>query len=211
MSRFSGKCDLRDHISGLGGWYDRDGNPVKFGQEGVYCYYSDEMQDFEEFKKRTGGVIHQHKKVKVSECNQDEVVKHCPYLKIIPHTQVVVDKRYKEGKREITTYTYEYWGKEYTLKELNKHGVSVVLDIHFDTLLDLIPYYPYIVSFAACGDGKETVFISNESFVIEERDDRIERGVFSDYWESYVKELQEHYLEVFEKYYQNKEKKVCLE
>ena len=35
MSRWSGKCDFADHIAGLGGWYDKDGNPVKFGQEGV--------------------------------------------------------------------------------------------------------------------------------------------------------------------------------
>ena len=52
MSRFSGKCDLFDHISGLGGWYDKEGNPIKFG-ESSGPYYSDEYQDFLEFKKET--------------------------------------------------------------------------------------------------------------------------------------------------------------
>ena len=50
MSIYSGKADLCDHIAGLGGWYDRYGNPVKIGQEGVGAYYSDEYQDFLKFK-----------------------------------------------------------------------------------------------------------------------------------------------------------------
>ena len=55
MSIYSGKCDLADHISGLGGWFDKDCNPVSFGQEGVGVFYSDEMLDFEAFKEQTGG------------------------------------------------------------------------------------------------------------------------------------------------------------
>ena len=46
MSMFSGRCDLADHIMGLGGWYDKNGNKVAFGQEGVRAYYSDELKDF---------------------------------------------------------------------------------------------------------------------------------------------------------------------
>ena len=74
MSMFSGKCDLFDHINGLAGWYDRDGNPVKMG-EGHGAYYGDEYRDFLEFKKRTDGVLYQHKKVEVTRSNQDEVAK----------------------------------------------------------------------------------------------------------------------------------------
>ena len=201
MSRYSGKCDLFDHISGQGGWFDKEGNPVEFGDENVYCYYSDEMLDFIAFKKRTGGVLHQHKQVKINEWNQDEVAKYCSDLTIIPHTKVVEDKRYKKGKREVTTYTYKYWNREYTLKELNKHGVWVTIDIHFDTILDLIPYYPYIVSFCSSKDGKEVVYITDQSFVIEERDGHIEHGYFSDFWEHYTKELQNHYREIVLEYF----------
>ena len=64
MSIFSGKNDLFDYISGLGGWFGRDGKPVKLGE--ANCYYSDETLDFEEFKRQTGGVIHQRKKVTVT-------------------------------------------------------------------------------------------------------------------------------------------------
>ncbi len=201
MSIFSGKCDLADHINGIAGWYDKDGNPVKMG-EGHGAYYGDEYRDFLEFKRRTGGVMYQHQKVKVTEWNQDEIAKKIPdQFKIIKHEAIVEDKRHKSGKRSDISYTYEYWGKEYkTLKELNKHGVFVTIDIHFDTILDLIPYYPYIICASCYNDGKETVFISKESFVIEERDEHFENGHFSDFWQHYIKRLQEHYFEVCRDY-----------
>ena len=211
MSRFSGKYDLCDHISGLGAWFDKEGKSVKIGDEGVSVYYSDEMLDFLAFKKRTGGVIHQHKKVKVTKYNQEEVSKHCNNFEVVSHTEQVLDKRSKTGTKEKVTYTYKYWGTEYkNLKELNKHGVYVVIDIHFDTLLDLIPYYPYIVSCCSCNEGKETVFISSKSFVLDERDEHIEYGHFYDYWENYTKKLQNHYREIVLRYF-NPEGYECVE
>lgn len=198
MSKYSGKCDLADWIAGQGGWFDKDGKPVEFGDENVHAYYSDEMLDFKAFKESTGGVLHQHKKVKVTEWNQEDVVKHCSGLSIIEHKEVVLDKRCASGEKIKTTYTYMYWGKEYTLKELNKHGVWVTIDIHFNTLLDLIPYYPYIVCFANGGN----IVISDQSFVIKERDSHIiENGYFSDFWEYYQKELQKHYIDVVLEYF----------
>jgi len=197
MSSYSGKCDLADHISGCGGWYDRDGNPVKMGQEGVGAYYSDEMKDFIAFKEKTGGVIHQHKKFKISPWNHDDAIKLCPELEVIEHKRIVPDKRQKSGQREDIYYTYKYWGKEYTLKELNKKGVWITIDIHFDTLLDLIPYYPYIVSMS-CGG---TVYISDQSYVDEEIEDHLEHGWYSDFWQYYKKELQDHYREVVLRYF----------
>lgn len=202
MSMFSGKCDLYDHIGGLAGWYDRDGNPVKMG-DGCGAYYSDEYKDFLEFKKRTGGVLHQHKKVKVTEWNQNEVAEKLPeQFEIIAHAKTIPDKRHKSGEKTVTTYTYKYWGKEYkSLHELNKHGVYITLDIHFDTILDLIPYYPYLVSAACCDKDKQTVFITSQSFVDSERDERYERGCFTDSWEWYHKKLQEHYKDIVLKYF----------
>lgn len=200
MSIYSGKCDLCDHIMGTAGWYDKDGNPVKMG-EGSGAYYSDEYRDFLEFKKRTGGVLHQHKVLTVTPWNHDEAMKLCPELEVIEHKRTVPDKRQKSGQREEVYYTYKYWGKEYTLKELNKRKVYVTIDIHFDTLLDLIPYYPYIVSMACSNDGKQTVYISNQSFVDEEVDDHLEHGWYSDFWQHYKKKLQEHYQEIVLRYY----------
>jgi hypothetical protein len=204
MSRWSGKCDLSDFISGLGGWYDKDGNPVKFGQEGVGAYYSDEFQDFREFKKRTGGVMYQHVKVKVTEYNQKKLAeKSNGEFEVIEHTEQVPDKRKPGETKEKVTYTYKYWGKEYkSLKELNKKGIYTVKEIHFDTLLDLLPYYPYIVAASCFDQDHEKVFISSRSFVEEEEEDFIqfsgESGSMADY---YRKALADHYREIVLEYY----------
>ena len=165
MSHISGVYDLLDHISGLGGWYDQDGKLVKFGQEGVRCYYSDIMQDFEEFKRRTKGIIHQHVKVKVDEWNQYYVKAHCDEFDFVKHVKYVDDKRFKGSKREKYYYVYTYYGKEYTLKQLNQHGVYITKDIHFKTILDLLPYFPYVVSCATCSHGQESIYLANRSEV----------------------------------------------
>lgn len=206
MSRFSGKCDLYDHIAGQGGWYDENGNPVKIGDPNVRCLYSDEMQDFLAFKKATGGVIHQHKVMKVDPWNYEEVTKLTNgNFQAIPHVEKIPDKRAKGGFREKTTYTYKYWNKEYkTLKELNKHKVYITIDIKFDTLLDLIPYYPYIVCMSYSDSDKQIVYISQESYVDEERDGHLENGYYSDFWQHYKKELQDHYREIVLTYFDPK-------
>ena len=204
MSRYSGCCDLYDHISGLGGWFDKDGKPVKFGK--ASRYYSDEMLDFIEFKRQTGGVIHQHKKVKVSKWNQEDVKNHCPGFNFTKHTRKISDKRCRSGFREETYYTYTYYGKEYgSLDELNKKGVYVTIDIHFNTLLDLIPYYPYIVS--ACSHNSDSspesyVFISEKPYPIEQRDERLKTGGLIDYsFQRYQRDLNEHFRDIVLEYY----------
>ena len=202
MSKMSGKCDLYDHIGGMGGWYDRDGNPVKFGDENVHVYYSDEMQDFIEFKRRTGGVMYQHMRIEVTELNQKLVSKKCKQFKVIEHVERVKDKRLKSGEKEKTTYTYEYFGKEYkTLKELNKKHVYITKEIHFDTLLDIIPYYPYIVSTSFSDKDKAIVYLSNKSFVDEEEELALKHGWERSSTDFYRKELQDHYREVVLRYY----------
>lgn len=201
MSRFSGKCDLFDHIAGMGGWYDKDRNPVKFGQEGVGAYYSEELQDFEAFKKATDGVIYQHKCIKkITEWNHNFVAEHCSQFEVLKHERVVADKRKKDGQRTDVYYTYKYWGKEYTQKEISQRGVYITVEIKFDTLLDLIKYYPYIVSFCCSSDGKQTVYITNESFVDEEFDDMLQHGHLARK-DHYEKELANHYLYVCKTYF----------
>ena len=197
MSIYSGKCDLYDYIAGSGGWYDRDGNPVQFGQEGIGAYYSDEYRDFLAFKKETAGMLFQHKKMKLTPWNHKEIKTLCPEFDYHEHTRVVEDKRSKTGQREEKYLTYTYWGKEYTLKELNKKGIWVTITIHFNTLLDLIPYYPYIVAMACHG----IVYISQQSFVDEEVDGHLEHGWYSEFWEHYKKELQDHYREIVLTYF----------
>ena len=200
MSIYSGKCDLCDHIAGLGGWYDRDGNPVKFG-EGCGAYYSDEYRDFLVFKQRTGGVLHQHKLIKVTEYNQAFVAEHCEYFSFVKVIEQTTDKRSRTGIKEKVSYTYKYWDKEYTLKELNKHGVYITIDIHFNTILDLIPYYPYIVTSCCSSNGKETVYISNSSYVDKQRDSLLEGGYDSLMYEHFKKDLQNHYRDIVLRYF----------
>lgn len=201
MSKYSGKCDLFDYMSGLGGWFDKDGSPAALG-EGPGPYYSDEWLDFLAFKKATGGVLHQHKKVALTAWNAEAIKKRCSgfdYKKIVTEVE---DKRYKDGIRKDVSYTYIYYGKEYTLKELNKKGIYITLDIHFDTLLDLIPYYPYIVSAAAHSPEKTIIYISDLPYPIEERNDSFKNGVILDHrFQYYAKELQDHYKDIVLKYY----------
>ena len=189
MSSYSGKCDLFDHIM-MQKMYDRGSVRV-----------SDELECFNIFKEKTGGILYQHQEVEVTEYNQDYVAQQCKEFKIIPHTTVVSDKRLKAGEKEVTTYTYKYYSKEYkNLAELNKHGVYIATEIHFDTLLDLIPYYPYIITFSAWVDGRAVVYISSESYVAEECRRAIQYG-HTGMGAHYQKRLQEHYLEVCEKYF----------
>ena len=201
MSIYSGKCDLCDHISGMGGWFNKDGKPVKIGDPDTHVYYSDELLDFIAFKKATGGVIYQHKHLKVDIFNQDLIAEKCPQFKIIEHVEKVKDKRLKQGYREDINYTYEYFGKEYSLKEINKQGVYITVEIRFNTLLDLIPYYPHIVSMANCQGGKQTIYISNESFVESEYEKHLQHGWESGLVTHYRRELQDHYREVVLRYF----------
>lgn len=212
MSQFSGEYDLADHIGGQGGWFDKNGNPAKMGS-GTSPLYSDEMLDFIAFKKRTGGVIHQHKKIKVSEWNQKDVEAHCPAFKVFEHTRKLPDKRTKSGFREETYYTYEYYGKEYkNLKELNKKNVYVTIDITFDTLLDILPYYPYTISFCSCNEDTETVFISNLPGPLKDMEDSYESGGFlNNSWPWYQKKLQEHTQEVILRYFNPEGREVIEE
>lgn len=202
MSIFSGKCDLCDHVGGMGGWYDRDGNPVKFGDEGVHVYYSDEYQDFLVFKKKTNGTLYQHLRVEVTEDNQDFIAKHCDYFKVIKHTEKLPDKRTKSGEKESIYYTYMYYDKEYkSLTQINRKHVYIVKEIHFKSLLDLIPYYPYIVSASVCNGDTQKVWISSRSFVDEEEDQALKHGRMRSITDYYRQELADHYRDVVLRYY----------
>lgn len=202
MSKFSGKCDLADHIFGCGGYFDKDGNSVKFGQKDVGCYYSDEWLDFLAFKKKTDGTLYQHKNVKVNSYNKDDIKKYCKAFDYKEVRTKIEDKRNKDGFREEISYIYTYYGKEYTEKELNKKGgVYITVEIKFDTLLDLIQYYPYLVSVSYCSEDKQIVYISDRSYVDEEFDELVKTGYVSTMRDYYKKELTEHCREVSLKYY----------
>lgn len=199
MSRYSGKCDLCDHIEGTAGWYDKDGNSRKFNDPDYRGpLYGDELADFEAFKKATNGTLYQHKLIKVTEINQDLVAKYCEAFKVIEH------KKKKLFGGTITKYTYEYYNRSYnSLKKLNKlyGGIYITTEIHFDTLIELIPYYPYLVSMCCCSDGKQTVYISDRSYAEAECDSMLQHGIDgSRIAERSRKDLAEHLEDVILKY-----------
>lgn len=177
MSLYSGKCDILDSMM---------------------VGHDDELEAFEDFKKQTDGTIYQMYHIKeVNEWNQYFIEKNCNAFKVIKNVSQDADKRFKEGFKEVTTYTYEYYGKTYTAKELKqKGGVYVKLPIHFETILDLVRYYPYTISMAGYSDGKAHIVISKESFVDRQRKDLVESGYSSSMFDTYNHELAEHYREL---------------
>ena len=83
MSWASGKCDLFNHLS-FCKMRTIDGSDKKEDLDKARVLYSDEMECFKIFKQRTGGVLHQHKRIEVTEHNQDFVAKKCGNFEIIP-------------------------------------------------------------------------------------------------------------------------------
>lgn len=189
MSKFSGKCDLYDHIMMMK-HYPKADNPN--------ILVSDEMECFELFKEVTNGVIYKGINIEVNEYNQKLVSELCEYF--------TFEELPKPSPRHKQRYVYKYFGEEMTLKQLNKRGVYIAIPIHFETLLDIIPYYPYIVVCAFCKDGKESITISSKSFVDSQIEDALKFGRLP--YIDYKKELQNHYKEVVNRHFNPEGRKV---
>lgn len=181
MSKFSGKCDFYDHLC-MG--------------------HNDLLEAFEEFKRKSGGVLYQHVLIReVNEWNQDFIKAHCPQFDYQKHVWQDPDKRYKCGFKEVVTYTYTYHNKNYTLKEINKKGVYITKEIPFNTLLDLVPYFPYVVSACCSSKDLEIVYLSNKSYVDRQEDEFFKHGIDSEGPTHYRKKLADAYLEICKDYF----------
>lgn len=189
MSMFSGKCDLYDHIM-MSKMYDVPGG-----------YVSDELECFRIFKEKTGGVIYQQYPIKVTELNRDLVKDHCKSFDYTCEEYTVPDKRCKSGVRKEKAYKYTYLGNEKPLGEINKLGVYITVEVKFDTLLDIIPYYPYLVSMCYSDKEREVVFITRESYTDSSFKSGLASGYLAGMKPFYDKTLQEHYLDVCKNYY----------
>lgn len=204
MSEFSGKCDLFNHIMSYK-HRTKEGSDKKEDLEKARVLYSDEMECFKIFMERTGGVIHQHKRIHLDVHNQDFVASKCSALAITKHV-----KKSLFSRKEKEYYTYEYFGEKRTLKYLHKHGVIITVDIPIRNLLDLIPYYPYIISIACCNDGKDTIYISDQSYAEEEYNTHLQHGWENSSYVYYKEKLQDHYREVVLRYF-NPTGRECIE
>ena len=176
-----GKYDLYDHICMKKTYPSNPDNPNS-------PLVSDIMECFDVFKEETGGIIYQWVKTEVNIFNQHLVEKKCNGFKVITHKEMKEDKRYKNNKREAVSYTYEYYGKEYkTLKELNKKGVYINKEIKFDNIVELIPYFPYIIAACSYSNGEACVYISSESYMDKRYKEDIKYGNDGDYWNHYYR------------------------
>lgn len=188
MSKFSGRHDLYDHMM-LTKMYERNGR-----------YESDEFECFSIFKQRTGGKIYQVRRVRISPLNRDLVMELCPEFSYRTVTNTKKDRRFKLGRRSISHDVYTYNGKDCTLDDLNREGVLVEIPICFDTIFDLIPYYPYPVTCAVSDGEHSKVYIPAHSLVDEQYDLGLITGAVKTPIH-YHQRLQAHYQEVCEHYY----------
>ena len=92
------------------------------------------------------------------------------------------------------------------MKELNKNGYWTTLEFHFDSILDLIPFYSHIISVCASDHEGERIYISNLPYPLE-CDQRLTASGITPFGNYYRKELQDHYLEVV-KYLLKKEEEM---
>lgn len=172
MSDFSSRCDLWDHIYSI-------------GCKGT----TDEMTEkemFEVFKKRTGGVLYQNIQVPLTERNFEIEAKKEPYLLRCEKEEVLTpDKRTKEGVRRGYKYHYFYLNEEIKLPKKDYYAKS---EIHFNDMLDLVPYYGYIISSMASDPDGETVFIASRSEIDQMRYDALKYGNTESYFVKYCQE-----------------------
>ena len=140
MSRYSGRCDLYDHVFMIG------------------CRGTDdsmsEIEKFNIFKQRTGGILHQSRTLVLEKWNVDYEIEYI-------NNPAILRKENIKNR-----WYYFYYGKKFaSLKALNKYGYCTDFKIHFDSIIDLVPYYPFIISVMACDDKGEYVCITNYSEV----------------------------------------------
>lgn len=193
MSRWSGKCDLYDHIM-MEKTYPKDDNP--------YVLVSDEMECFNIFKQKTGGKIYQKFRLELTKYNIDKEIEKVNNPNVLTKRQNKTIRNTKKGKVEVVHQVYVLYGVEYkNLKAVNERGYYATREITFNTLLDIIPYYPYIISFSCCSQNEEHVVIGSKSFIDEQRQELRERGLDCSYYDHYEKDLQKHYIDVVNRYY----------
>ena len=196
MSRFSGKCDLAD---------DFFMNEEIIRKEHPELTEITDMDLFNYFKEKTGGVLYQHYNIEhVTDNNKHFVKEHCENF-----DYKYVEKTTPSGKIKKETI-YTYYGREYTEKELKKKGgVFIKLEIHFDTLLDLIPYFPYLVTIMYADKDKEVIYITRESYVDTQYKKLLDGGFESQLYSYYKKELQKYTRDITLKYFNSTGREVA--
>lgn len=186
MSKFSGKCDLYDHVYMIGNSGDKT-----------------ELELFNEFKEATNGVLYQHIKVPIDKNNFDNLVE--------SEKATYGDKydlKYCLGKDN--EGNYYYYGKKFrSIKTLAKNfDYYMRKEIHFEKFIDLIKYYPYLISMSSSykdDDGKRhsTIYITNDSYIDIHENEMLVWSLHSKHkiYDYYRNELINEYIRVVKEYY----------
>lgn len=183
MSFVSGKCDIYDLIY-------------------ASCRNNDwEMKKkaFEIFKEETGGKLYQNLIVELNPWNLDKEIEYINRPEFLSKEIEVIqvpDKRCKSGFKTKEKVFVKYLGKLIPLEKKPKVCVHKV--IYFEDMIDLVPYYPYIVSSygRSVKDGKIvcSVTISKESYLDSRYLDTRKLGGDISYLEHYRKNLKEELI-----------------
>lgn len=174
MSRFSSKCDLYDQI-------------YAFADSSLT-----ELECFNNFKKRTGGVIYQSFKVNLEP--QKRLLDMWIEKGLVPF----IEK--KDGN-------YYYYKEKITIKKLQKKDFYFRRKITFDTILDLVPYYGYVIS--VCCSDKDHCYVeisSDPEYVIRQKEHLMYSGEDIPL-NFYLDELRAEYIRVVNEYYPEQAKK----
>lgn len=176
MSRFSGACDLYDHIM-MENLRMGAGQECQVGGDSL----EEEIKCFEKFKKNTGGIIYQPFELELNEANIEEELKRA--------NQVILS-RDPDG-------VYHYLNRKFrTLRDLNKEGYHTSREIKFKDILDIIPYYPYVIGVASCSPDKEYIQIAKKSETEKSYLSSRQYGLEFPAMELYRDALKKHYKEV---------------
>lgn len=176
----------------------KDGSDKKEDLANARVLYSDIMECFKIFKEKTGGILHRHVNIEANANTRDLIAKNCDQFSYRIWGMPV---QTKTGTKEKEVCIYTYYGKDYTEKELKKHGGVYIDDpIKFDTILELVPYFPYIVTMSYNDKDKRVIYISNESFAEREHRQHLQAGFDSRTIDYYRKKLAQTYFEICRDY-----------
>lgn len=183
MSFVSGKCDIYDLIYS----HCRSNN------------WEDKKKAFDIFKEETGGKLYQNITIELNPWNLDKEIEYINRPEFLSKEVEVIqvpDKRCKSGFKTKEKVFVKYLGELIPLEKKPKVCVRKV--IYFEDMIDLVPYYPYIVS--SYGryekDGKLVcrVTISKESYLDDRYLERRKLGGDISYLEHYRKNLKEELI-----------------
>ena len=154
---------------------------------------------FEIFKEETGGKLYQNLTVELNAWNLDKEIEYInrpEYLSKEVEVIQVPDKRCKSGFKTKEKVFVKYLGKLIPLEKKPKVCVHKV--IYFEDMIDLVPYYPYIVSsygrYVKDGEIVCSVTISKESYLESSYLDTRKLGGDISYLEHYRKRLKEELI-----------------